>query len=240
MATLDQWFEEIIPEVPGAGEHGVKQVLRRIFRKFCQDSGAYILEHESPIDIVADQANYNVMLAYPTLVTSDDHIPIYIWSIGLFDDYAADSRVRFLQPQQAPFHRAMTATPSNNPWGYTTDIRDSSTFTLNPVVNRNITDALATFVAFRLKDDPNFPDSTIPEVFASHWFDIILDGAIGELCAQQDKSYTNSQKALLHQRRFRNGIARARDEARNQFNTSANGFVYPVESGWISRGYNYS
>jgi hypothetical protein len=236
MATLDQWFEEIITEVPGATEAGAKQVLRRIFRKFCVDSGAYILEQEDPIDIVADQPDYNVINAYPTLVTSDDHIPIYIWSVGYFPDFTSSDAVRFLTPLQTPHYQALSRAPAHQPGGYKTDIRNLGVITLVPVVDRNITDALSVFVAFRLKDYPDFPDAAIPDVFHYNWFDIILDGTIGELCAQQDKSYTNATKATLHQKRFRNGIARARDEARNQFNTSQNEFVYPTQGGWVTRG----
>ena len=236
MASLDQWFEELIIETPGATEAGAKQILRRVFRKFCMDSGAYMLEQESPIDIIALQPGYNVINAYPTLVTSDDHIPVYIWSIGYFSDYANSDRVSFLTPLQVPQYRIQTSSPATQPWGYKTDIRNPGGFTLLPVVDRNITDALGTFVGFRLKDYPDFPDNSLPDVFATYWFDVILDGAIGELCAQQDKSYSNPVKAQLHQRRFRNGIARARDEARNQFNTSQNEFTYPIEGGWVSRG----
>lgn len=240
MASLNQWFEEIIPEVPGATEAGVKQALRRIFRKFCQDSGAYILEHEQPIDIVANVADYSILTAYPTLVTSDDHVPIYLWAVGFFEDYAGnDSRWRRLVPLQAPQYRILTRAPSDRPWGYTGDIRDPDLFRLTPVVDRNISQALGVFAAFRFKDYPDFPDDTLPDVFASHWFDIIRDGAIGDLCGQQDKSYTNPQLALLHQRRFRNGVARARDEARNQFNTSENEFLYPANGGWVSKSHYY-
>jgi hypothetical protein len=239
MATLDQWVEEVVTETPGATDAGIRQVLRRIFRKFCIDSGAYILEQESPIDIVADQAGYNVINGFPSLVTSDDHLPVYTWSIGYFDDYATNDHQRFLVPLQTPQYRVQSRNPATQPWGYKTDIRNPGGFELTPVVDRNITDALGVFVAFRLKDYPDFPDDTIPEVFAINWFDFILDGAIGELCAQQDKSYTNPVKAQLHQRRFRNAISRARDEARNQFNTSQSEFIYPLEGGWISRGHNY-
>lgn len=240
MATLDQWYEELIPELPGATEGGVKQVLRRVFRLFCQDSAAYVLEHEAPIDIVANQATYDVMDAYPTLVGTNDHLPVYIQALGYFNDFANDSqRWRFLTPLQSPQYRVTSRAPSHQPWGYRTTIDNLGIFQLTPVVDRNITQALGTFVAFRLKDYPDFPDAAIPEVFRLYWYDIIRDGAIGELCAQQDKPYTNPVKAELHQRRFRNGVARARDEARNQFNTSQNEFVYPVNGGWVSRSHNY-
>lgn len=239
MASLDSWFEEIIMEVPGATDGGIRQVLRRIFRKFCVDSGAYILEQEAPFDIVADQVGYSVMTGYPALVTSDDHIPLLIWSIGFFTDFATSDHMKFLVPLQSPqFHRN-NRTPAAAPQGYKTDIRTPGGFDLVPVVDQNITDALGCYVAFRFKDYPDFPDDAIPAIFQNNWFDIIFDGAVGELCAQQDKSYTNPVKAQLHQRRFRAGIARARDEARNQFNTSESGFLYPRQGGWVSNSRSY-
>lgn len=238
MASLNQWYEEIIAEVPGATMGGVMQALRRTFRKFCQDSGAYILEGETQIDITADVADYNVINAFPTFITQDDHIPIYIWEIGYYENFIEQNEFyRKLVALQTPDFRVQSRSPSNAPWAYTTDIRNPGGFTLRPVVDRDIPSALAVFVAFRLKDYPDFPDDTLPDVFFTHWFDIIRDGAIGDLCGQQDKSYTNPQLAVVHQRRFRNGVARARDEARNQFNTSENEFRYPVGGGWVTTRY---
>jgi len=233
MANLDQWVEELVVEVPGATMAGMLNALRKTIRVFCMDSGAYVLEQEVPIDLTAAQATYNVMTAFPTLVASDDHIPVFILAVGYFSDFANSSQMRFLTPLKAPNYRASATSSLDSPWGYTTSVQVPGEFTVFPTPAANESQRLGVFVAFRLKDYPSFPDTTVPELFATYWYDVILDGAIGVLCAEQDKSYTNPQKATLHQRRFRNGIGRARDQARNQFNTSADGFLYPRVGGWL-------
>lgn len=59
------------------------------------------------------------------------------------------------------------------------------------------------------KDDlPIAPDWTL-RVYSIH----ILDGLLGKMMSQQQKSYSNEAKSIYHLRRFRTGIQIARTEA---------------------------
>lgn len=69
--------------------------------------------------------------------------------------------------------------------------------------------------------------NSIPVVFERMWYEHILDGALSRLMSQQDKPYTNPQLGAYHTKRFRNGIAEARDSAMKQFNNSESGWVFP-------------
>ena len=234
MAALSTWLDEALPECPGASLEGIRQVARRVFREFCVESGAFILEQEIPMDIVQDQQFYDVRLAFPTLMTGNYVEPIYIWSVGYFPDYATDpNHVRFLSSLQAPKYRNRATLPNEQPWGYKTFIDRPGIFEMTPPVTQNISQALSCYVAFRLSRTVDWDDN-IPDVFEFNWFDIILDGIIGYMCAQQDKPYTDARKADLHQRRFILGRARAREMARRQFNSGDDTFAFPRETGWIS------
>lgn len=235
MADIQTWVNESAPDLPGASTEGTKQVIRRIFRRFCTESGAFILKQEVPIDIVADQKTYDVRDAYPTLLTDDYVQPMYIWQIGYFMDYAKNPDTsRPLTPVQQPNMRNSPVNPSSQPFGYETFIDKPGIFDLVPPVTKDIPQALSAFVAFRL-NATTFPDANIPDVFEYNWFDILLDGIIGSMCAQQEKGYTNAAKAELHQKRFILGMARAREMAKRQFNTADAQFAFPTAGGWIGR-----
>lgn len=231
---INEWVEEASPELPGASLEGMRQAARSILRDFCVEGGAFMLEHEEPIDVVQGQSDYDIREAYPTLLTGAYVEPLYIWSIGYLPDFANDpNHVRFLSSLQQPKYRNRASLPSEQPWGYKTFIDRPGIFELVPVVSRDITDALATFVAFRMSPTVNF-DANVPDVFRNNWFDIILDGIIGRMSAQQDKPHTSAQKASVHQQRYIAGRSRAREMARRQFNSGDDQFQFPQEGGWIS------
>lgn len=234
MATLDPWINEALPELPGATKEGLKQVIRRVFRDFCVESGAFILEQETPISVVAGQPKYDVRDAFPTLLTGSFYEPIYIWSVGFFPNYAVDPHnVSFLSSLQAPNYRNRATMPSNRPLGYKTFIDQPGIFELVPVVDINIADAMSCYVAFRPSTTVDW-DAEVPDVFEFNWFDILLNGILGVMLDQQDKPYSNPMKARICQQRFILGKARAREMARRQFNSGDAAHSFPRESGWIS------
>ena len=69
---------------------------------------------------------------------------------------------------------------------------------------------------------------SVPIIFERMWYEIILDGATAKLLSQQDKPYTNPVIAQYHARRFRNGIAEARDMARRQMSNSDSHWAFPA------------
>lgn len=69
---------------------------------------------------------------------------------------------------------------------------------------------------------PEFPSWVLPL-----WHIVILDGLLGKMMSQQNKSYTDQNMAVYHLKRFRDGIAQARVATlrRNTFGTNV--WVYP-------------
>jgi hypothetical protein len=85
-------------------------------------------------------------------------------------------------------------------------------------------------VAFpTLKGDiPVFPSKLFRQYSTT-----ILDGLLGKMMGQIDKSYSNQQQALYHLRRFRTGIQQAKTAAHRQNIMGGQSWMYP--RGWGSR-----
>jgi hypothetical protein len=66
--------------------------------------------------------------------------------------------------------------------------------------------------------DPVTPEGypLLPDWIIERYSDELVDGVLGRLMSQPVKPYSNQQLAVYHLRRWRNGIARARIDARQQ------------------------
>jgi hypothetical protein len=64
----------------------------------------------------------------------------------------------------------------------------------------------------------------------SSWFEPVLDGTLGRLYSQPAKPYSSPQLAQYHMRRYRAGIARARDVANRGF-TNGVAWRFPYFAG---------
>ncbi len=63
----------------------------------------------------------------------------------------------------------------------------------------------------------------------------ILDGLLGKMMTQQNKSYTDKETGLYHLRRFRTGIQQAKAAALHQNTMGAQNWRFPLQGGWRSR-----
>lgn len=70
----------------------------------------------------------------------------------------------------------------------------------------------------------------VPEWILEKYRETFLDGAVGRLMSQPAKPYANERMAVYHLRRFRDGLAQARVDARHKNVDSANSWMFP--RGW--------
>lgn len=75
---------------------------------------------------------------------------------------------------------------------------------------------------------PAFTTDVAPDDAGNVWFDEILDGILGKIYLHPGKLYTNPASAQYHLRRFRQGIATARDTARRRYTRTENSWVFPA------------
>lgn len=218
LVSTDLWADELGVLMPGLPQQAAKQALAATVREFCTASGAWIRRLDD-VPIVSGQGYYS-------LNPLTDATVLYVMAVGYVTDTSGSQGeiVKFLNPLQAPHYYKRSATPSEQPWGYAGDPEIPGRFRLLPTVNTTESVALAPFVAL----GPVRPfDDQVPEHFSQVHFDVILEGAASKLMAQQDKPYTNIVTAQYYGRRFRSGMATARDMARKQFTTAESDFIFP-------------
>lgn len=78
---------------------------------------------------------------------------------------------------------------------------------------------------------------TPPEQVQVHFYDFLLDGALGRMMSIPKKPWSNPATAQYHLRRFRNGIAEARDMAKRSWGLSESSFEFPQNWAGSSRSY---
>ncbi|RKX47794.1 MAG: hypothetical protein DRP64_00060 [Verrucomicrobia bacterium] len=221
---INIWADELMTSVSGCTSAGAKQALKATLREFNVQSAAWVRELR-PISIKANKADY-------FLDPQPDSAILYILAIDYLQPNPNDSSdanqngrfTRRLVPMQVPTIRNRQRTPAAEPAWYAGDAEVPGKFTLLPTVDRDIDDCMYCYVALTMKEPW---DGRVPYTYERYHFDKILDGATGRLFSQPGKPYTNPKMAQYHLRRFRNGMAQARDMAQRQFNKSGNDFIYP-------------
>jgi hypothetical protein len=143
-------------------------------------------------------------------------------------DAVKDKEIYCLDPQPDAsilYILSIVANP-DTPWHvrYYGDPEIPGRFKLLSPATQDITDGLIPYVALTL---PEQWSDRVPYTFKRYHFDTILDGAAGRLFAQPGKPYTSMPMAKYHLRRFRSGMAAARDMARRQFTASDTDFAFP-------------
>lgn len=91
----------------------------------------------------------------------------------------------------------------------------SQTQSMTAVVVKNVTDPLGC-------NPPNIPDWVLP----AHG-QTIVRGLVGSMMLQPGTSYSNQEVGLLHMRRFRDGVAKARVAAMRSNTVGAQAWAYP-------------
>jgi len=209
-------FDEVMIRAPGATVALVELETFATLREFFVDSGAWLVE-APPVSIKAYQPDYY-------LDPQPDGDVLYIYSMA----YPTGDRYKFLTVSQQQTVRGRVFAPSAIPITYHGYVDEPGKFTLSPTVTVDAKKALIPYVVLTLKDsacDGNKED--IPSWMLRYWKDIWIDGILGRMMSQPNKPYSNPAQAQYHGRRFRTGIARARDMARRQFGTAETDFKFP-------------
>ena len=204
-------YDEILVQVPGAGLSVVKQVVNATLREFFVQSGAW-LKQEPPLNIKAGKTDYY-------LDPQADGDVLYIDAIAV----PLGEGFKFLKAQTEMGAKMTVTTPTSSPTAWHGYVDQPGKFTLSPAVNQDITRGLYPFVCLTLPDNR----TTVPAWMLRYWKDYWLDGAIGKLMSMPDKPYTNLVTSQYYMRRFRNGMAQARQMARRQFTSADTPFQFP-------------
>lgn len=207
LVSPEEWLGELRTRLPGISEGQLKLELSSTLREFFTKSGMW-MEELAPINVIADKDLYK--LVFPQAKVMGVHnVSIEGTPIILLDR----------RPLGTGTGRARGAY-----------MLEHDLMQLFPMPNTDIIKGLK--VIARL--NPGYGMCKIPVEAVTHFFDEVMDGVLGRLYAQPGKPYTNLIQSQYHLKRFRDGMAVARDMARRRYSTAERSWAYP--QGWAGHG----
>jgi hypothetical protein len=200
---LDTWLRDMLPYTPGCVAKVRKRAVVLACREFFEQSAAWRVV-VGPKNLVANKKRYYMSPydAYSNIVR--------VFSVEL-NGYPLDPLLR---------RPAGTEPPADRPRYYYLENPDQ--IRLWPMANSSATNALTFYVALT----PKQTVTHLPRIAATHFFDAILDGAIGRLLEQPAKPYSDPVRAQYHLSRFQAAIGKYAGEAKKGF-AGAGSWTYP-------------
>jgi hypothetical protein len=188
---LDTWLRDLLPRTPGALRKVVKREVVLAAREFFEQTAAWRVV-VGPKNLVANKKRYYM---------------------SPYDAYANVVQVFSVELNGSPLvpllRRPAGAEPTRDyPSRFYMDSPD--TVRLWPYPQNSMTNALTFYVALA----PKQTVTHLPAVALSHWYDAILDGALGRLFTHPAKPYSNPAAAEYHLKRFRSAIGRVSGQAK--------------------------
>jgi hypothetical protein len=208
--SFSEWHDEISMHAPGASIAGMELALKSTIAEFLRDSGAFLIETPGITPVGGRNTYY--------LDPQPEGPVLYIHSIAY--------NGRFLVPMQTPSYqsRAFEQPSGDAPRAFRTYADAPGKFTLVPGI---ADDGLYEMVPYVSIGFSGTCQEAVAHIFKLRWYDYILQGTLGKLLSQQNKPYFNLQLAYAHSRKFRAGIAQARDMANRQFSSIESDFLFP-------------
>ncbi len=194
MATLDDFFPEVLPEVEGCPKMMVRNAIRSAIIRFCEVS-KYITQELTPINIVADTHTYTLtpptgslietviranIAGYPALTFMSEDTLDREWSEFFGDTSATDWRV-YTQDRPEVFHQ-----PTR------------SSIRLIGIPTTAITAGLEAKVALR----PTHDATTVDDRLRDEFHEQIGRGAKARLLAMPEKNWTDLKMAAYYLTKF--------------------------------------
>ena len=200
MASYEDFFPYVLPEVIGAPEPVVLLAVRNACIEFCEKSLVLTRDHD-PITVLPNIVDYDLEPPRGYLVVKVQKAWIENNKIDpLAPDFVRDASVYnrlFASYQSAP----------STPTAYLQ--KEERTITIWPVPDRKLTNGLTLRVALK----PTRSSDTIDDVIFEEYAETIASGALTRLMSSAEKPYTNMDMAVVHQAKFMQGVNVARQRA---------------------------
>ena len=197
-------------KIPGASDAGIKEELFDVLDEFCEDSLAW--RETLTIPILAGTTTGNVSSNTTYTLTPQDGGYIFML-IGVWD------------PNNIP-------QPAYLPTGEGGGVSIGLLTFVNPYnINQTMSVAVAKTVTLPndAKEVPIFS-----ETLFRRWHRYILDGLVGKMMDQPNKSFTDQKQADYHLRRWESGKAMARTQTERENTYGAQAWSFP--QGFRTRG----
>lgn len=197
MASYEDFFPNILTEVPGAAEVVVENAVRNACIEFCEKSLILTRDHD-PITVAAGVVDYD-------LEPDTGYLVIKVQKAWL-EDQPLTPMAPDMVKQAATYNRTFSsyqAGPST-PTHYLQ--KDERTISVWPVPDKQYANGLTLRVALK----PSRNSSSIDDVIFEDYAEVIASGTLYRLMASPGKAYTNPELAVVHKSLFEQGVNTAR------------------------------
>lgn len=195
---IETWLRDLLPRTPGINRKVMKREFILAAREFFERSLAWRVVI-GPKDMRADKKRY-IMSPYDAYA---DIVRVLSVELNTFPLAAATRR-----PTKPDF----SAPSPRLYWLETPD-----TIRLHPIPNVTQEDALMFSVALT----PKQTVSHLPRIAQTHFYDALLDGALGRVYSHPAKPYSNPTLGQYHLQRFRAAIGSFAGLAKAGFTSNA-------------------
>lgn len=208
--VITDFLDDLMPRLPGADEALVEAETLSALRQFCEEGLAWVY-------------NYPVQ----TITALDTHIAINNipanTSVGYlllteFKPNSSDEYKELYPALRLPTNPSDTATEPTHYYA-----ESPSSLLLIPVPTETHTNGFRGAVSLV----PTGSAVDLPDEFQSHWRDAVIDGVMYRMLTMVSKPWSNPQLSVIHGRKFRNAIKRARDITKRRYGTSSAAWRFP-------------
>lgn len=201
---LQIWLKDLLARTPGAVRKVVTRELILASREFFERSFAWRTVI-GPKDLVANKKRYNMS---PYDAYSD--------IIGVLGVELEGCPLKALTRRPADTARTM-----DRPTHYW--LEEPDIVRLWPQPTTTVEDALT----FSLALIPKESVTKLPRIARTHFYEALLDGALGRLYAHPAKPYSDTQKATYHLNRFRAAIGSYAGAGKKGFVPAGQAWSFP-------------
>lgn len=200
MALYEDFFPNVLYDVPGAPEPVVVNAIRNACIEFCEKSLVLVRDHD-PITLIANKVDYDLEPPGGYVVVKVqkawlEHSPLDPMAPDVVKDAAVYNRL---------FSSYIAA--SSTPRAYLQ--KEERTISVWPMPEKKYQNGLTLRVALK----PTRASTEVEDVILEDYAEIIAAGALARLMASPGKAYTNTEFAGVNQAKFISGINVARGRA---------------------------
>lgn len=207
MATLDDFYPYVLPDVPGCPEITADVALRAALIEFCEKSLIVQRDHD-PITVIANTSDYDlepptgqlvakIMRAWFKNTQLDPVAPDNVDAATIYNRQFADASIKKAEPKQ--FLQ-----------------KDERTITVYPIPKDTAPNSLTLRVAYK----PTRKATTFEDVLFEDYAEGIAHGAKYRLLGMANKPWTNGPAAAASMAIFNAAINQARSRATRGHNRS--------------------
>ena len=199
-ATYEDFFPNILPEVPGVAEMVAENAVRNAVIEFCEKSLVLTRDHD-PITLKAGVVDYD-------LEPTKGYIVVKVMKAWLENNELTPLAPDFVR-EASVYNRLFSSYEANSdrPRAYLQ--KDERSISVWGVPDQDYANGLTLRVALK----PSRAAESVESVLLEDYAETIASGALYRLMMSAGKPYTNNEMAAVHKGLFQQGINVARQRA---------------------------